>query len=273
MLDLTRRLFAIWLCLLSLLSDSVQAQAVSRSFDVASVKPSAPDARRSLIAMPPGGRLEIGNMSLKEMMVNAWGIQPFQVSGGPGWLDSAHYDISAKGAGEAKREDVLLMLQSLLADRFQLAFRREIRQLPVYSMVVAGKPGPKLVPSKEGACTAFDPANPFAVDSMRLCGAFELGPDGLTLVGAPLSSLTPRLSRLVGRLVIDKTGLKQNFDIHVEWRPDEFLAMQPPDGTPRDIDGPSIFTVFHKELGLDFRAERGPVEIFMIDRAEKPAGN
>jgi uncharacterized protein (TIGR03435 family) len=271
-----RQILAILLCLLPFWNRVVQAQTVPRVFEVASIKPSGQNMAGTIIAMPPGGRLEIANMSLKEMIVNAYSIQPFQVSGGPGWLDSAHYDISSKAAGESKREDVLLMLQSLLADRFQLVFRREIRQLPVYSMVIAGKgekPGPKLVPSKEGACTAPDPANPFAVDPMRLCGAFELGPDGLTLVGAPLSSLTPRLSRLVGRTVIDKTGLRQNFDINVEWSPDESLAMQPPSGAPRDTSGPSIFTVFRKELGLDFKVERGPVEIFVIQRAEKPASN
>ena len=226
--------------------------------------------------MPPGGRLEIANMSLKEMMVNAYNIQPFQVSGGPAWLDSADYDVSAKAPGEWKREEVLLMLQSLLADRFHLILGRETRQLPVYALVVAGKggkPGPKLVPSKKGACTAPDPVNPFAVDPMRLCGHFDLGPDGLTLVSAPLSSLTPRLSRLLGRTVIDKTGLGQNFDISVEWSPDESLAMQPPNGAPSDTGGPSIFTVFRKELGLDFKAEKGPVDMFLIQRAEKPAAD
>jgi uncharacterized protein (TIGR03435 family) len=274
MFDRARQLLAISLCLLPLWSHLAQAQAVPRKFEVASIKPSGPDSRGTVIAMPPGGRLEVANMSLKELIVNAYSVQPFQVSGGPAWLDTAHYDISAKANGERKRDDVLLMLQSLLADSFQLSFRREIRQLPVYAMALAGKsgkPGPKLVPSKEGVCTAPDPVNPFAVDPMRLCGAFELGPEGLTLVGAPLSSLTPRLSRLLGRTVVDKTGLAQNFDINVEWSSDESLAMQPPNGGRRDTDAPSIFTVFRKELGLDFKAERGPVEIFLIQRAEKAA--
>jgi uncharacterized protein (TIGR03435 family) len=265
---LKRLLLAILLCLLP-----AQAQNVPQSFEVANIKPSGPDARGTVIAMPPGGRLEIANMSLKEMMVNAYGIQPFQVSGGPAWLDTAHYDISAKATGESKRDDVLLMLQSLLADRFQLSFRRETRQLPIYLLIVAGKnrkPGAKLVPSKEGVCKVPDPVNPFAVDPMRLCGAFELGPDGLRLVGAPLSSLMPRLSRLLGRTVIDQTGLRQNFDVNVEWSADESLAMRRPNGAPSDTDAASIFTVFRKELGLDFKAEKGPVEIFLIQRAEKP---
>ena len=215
-------------------------------------------------------------MTLKEMIVNAYSVQPFQVSGGPGWVDSVHYDISAKAAAQVSREEVLLMLQALLADRFQLAFRRETRQLPVFALVLArkdGKLGPPLTPSKEGACTPFDPVKPFAVDNMRLCGAFSLGPDGLTLVSGSIASLTPRLSRLLGRTVIDKTGLKRNFDISIEWSPDEMLAMQPANQGPVDNIGPSIFAVFRQDLGLDFKAEKGPVEILVIQRAEKPSDN
>jgi uncharacterized protein (TIGR03435 family) len=268
------RRFLTAICLLCL---SVQAQTgSSRAFEVATIKPSAPDARATLIAMPPGGRLEIVNMTLKEMIVNAYGIQPFQVEGGPGWLDSVHYDITAKASGERKREDVLIMLQSLLTERFELRFRRETRQLPVYALVKArknGKLGSRLVPSKEGACTPPDPANPFAVDPMRLCGNFALGPDGVTLVSAPINSLTPLLSRLLGRQVIDKTGLTGNFDLSVEWNPDESLAMQPPNRRRVDNGGPSIFTVFREELGLDFKGGKGPVEILAIERAEKPSAN
>jgi uncharacterized protein (TIGR03435 family) len=226
----------------------------ARSFEVASIKLSDPDARHTAFARPLG-RLEIGNMTLKEMIVNAYSVQPFQVSGGPGWVDSAHYDVSAKAGTQASREDVLLMLQSLLADRFQLAFRRETRRLPVFALVLArkdGKPGPGLIPSKEGACIPFDPTKPFAVDNMRLCGAFSLGPDGLTLVSGSIASLTPRLSRLLGRMVIDKTGLTRNYDIHVEWSPDEASAMQPPNRGPVENGSPSMFTVFRQELGLEF---------------------
>jgi uncharacterized protein (TIGR03435 family) len=264
-------------CLLAGWSPFVQAQSGAvRVFEVATIKLSARDAGVTSSIMPPGGRLEIVNMTLKDMIAKAYSVQPFQVSGGPGWLDSVHYDISAKAGAQQTREDVLLMLQALLVDRFQLAFQREIRQLPVLALVLAredGKLGPRLTPSKEGACTPFDPANPFAVDKMHLCGAFELGSDGLTAVSAPIGSLTPRLSRLLGRTVIDKTGLTRNFDISIEWSSGEMLAMQPANRGPVDNIGPSIFAVFHQDLGLDFKAERGPVEILVIQRAEQPSDN
>ncbi len=226
--------------------------------------------------MPPGGRLEIVNMTLKEMIEKAYSVQAFQVSGGPGWLDSVHYDISAKAGAQRTREDVLLMLQALLADRFRLAFRREIRQLPMLALVLArkdGKLGLRLTPSKEGACVPFDSANPFAVDKMHLCGAFELGTDGLTAVSATIGSLTPRLSRLLGRTVVDKTELTRNFDISIEWSPEETSATQPANREPVDTIGPSMFAVFRRDLGLDFRPETGPVEILVIQRAEKPSDN
>ena len=226
--------------------------------------------------MPPGGRLEIVNMTLKEMIEKAYSVQPFQVSGGPGWLDSVHYDISAKAGAQRTREDVLLMLQTLLVDRFQLAFRREIRQLPVLALVLAqkdGKLGPRLIPSKEGACTRFDPAHPFAIDHMRLCGTFELEADGMTLVSGPISSLTPRLSRLLGRTVIDQTGLTRNFDIRIQWSSDEASATQPTNPGPADTVGLSMFEAFRRDLGLDFKAETGPVEVLVIQRAEKPSDN
>jgi uncharacterized protein (TIGR03435 family) len=121
-----RRVFLVLVCLF--LSMSVGAIAQIRlEFETASIKPAAPDERATVIAMPPGGRLEIINMTLKAMIENAYGIQPYQISGGPAWLDSDHYDISAKAGSAVKRDEVLLRLQSLLADRFSLVVRREVK--------------------------------------------------------------------------------------------------------------------------------------------------
>jgi uncharacterized protein (TIGR03435 family) len=108
---------------------------------------------------------------------------------------------------------------------------------------------------------------------MRLCGAFDLGTDGLTLVSGSIAALTPRLSRLLGRMVIGKTGLTRNFDIHIEWSPNETLALKPANRERGDNIGPSMFTVFRQDLGLDFKAEKGPVDILVIQRAKMPSGN
>ena len=273
-------------CILLSLAAAVAQTTPPAAFEAASIKPSAPDARNTMIAMPPGGRLEIGNMTLKEMIASAYRIQTYQISGGPAWLDSIHYDISAKSGKELKRDDVLLMLQSLLIDRFHLAIRREVRQLPVYALVLAHdpkrkrgekrgeSPGPKLIESKAGGCTEPDPVNPFAVDQSRLCGNFELGPDGLVLTGATIGSVTPMLSRLLGSTVIDRTGLTKTYDVSIEWTPDDFLSMRLPQGErPAHPTGPSIFTVFRDQLGIAFQPQKAPVEILIIQHAEKLAEN
>src|SRR5271169_2652300 len=97
------------------------------AFEVASIKPSAPDARGMFIRPGPGGGVSITNMTLKEMIVIAWRVQPFQISGGPPWLDSLHYDVIAKPEAKPKQGEISLMLQSLLQERFQLTLRHETK--------------------------------------------------------------------------------------------------------------------------------------------------
>jgi len=271
-----RRVLLLVACLLLSMGVGVTAQT-RPEFEAASVKPAAADARSTAIFMPPGGRLEVINMTLKAMIENAYNIQPFQISGGPGWMDSDHYDISAKAENPVKREEILRMLQSRLADRFRVTMRRQIKELPLYALVVArkdGKLGPRLTESKKGGCTEPDPAKLVAADPERLCGHWMLSPDGITLVSAPISKMIPLLSRLLGRQVLDRTGLEKNFDINIEWAPDQFQAMQlPRDGERPDSNSPAIFTVFREQLGLEFKMQKGPVEVFVVERAEKPSGN
>jgi uncharacterized protein (TIGR03435 family) len=254
-------------------------------FEVASIKPAAPDARGMWIRNSPGGRVNITNMTLKELIVIAWRIQPYQISGGPAWLDSLHYDISAKAEDNPKGDERQLMLQALLEDRFQLTIRRETKDLPIYALVLArkdGKLGPKLTEVAEGGCLKFDPANPEAprepgAAAPRYCGNLMMSPRSLTGVSVPVSNIIPMLARMLGRTIVDKTGLTANYDISVEWAPDEAqMAMLPPDA-PRppasDGAGPSIFTALQEQLGLKLESQKGPVEVFVIERAEKPSEN
>ncbi len=262
-----------------------QPAASGPQFEVASIKPSAPGQPGMFIRMAPGGRLNINNMPLKEMIVMAWRIQPFQISGGPAWMDSAHYDISAKPEDAPKRGDIPLMLQSLLADRFQLKFHRETKELSVYALVLSnkdGKLGPGLTETKEGSCTPIDPTKPPpAPEPGKLptlgCGGMQMGPGMAKGVGIPIANLIPMLSRILGRTVIDKTELKGNFDISMQWTPDDSQAQQfPPDGPrppPSDPTGPSIFTALQEQLGLKLESQKGPVEMFVIEHVEKPSEN
>jgi uncharacterized protein (TIGR03435 family) len=253
-------------------------------FEVASIKPAAPDARGSYIRPGPGGGVSITNMSLKDLIVMAWRVQPFQISGGPAWLDSIHYDIVAKPEARPKQNEIPEMLQALLEDRFQLKLNRETKELPIFALVMARKDnrlGPGFSESTAGDCIQPDPSSRPAppqpgVPPPRYCGQMMMGLNRLTAVGVPVANLTPMLSRLLGRTVIDKTGLTENFNINVQWTPDETQALQLPPGAPAppsDTTAPSLFTAFQEQLGLKLESQKGPVDILIIERAEKPSEN
>jgi|SRR5579862_876364 len=267
------------------LSGGAVAQTDPRTeFEVASVKPAAPGARGTLIRPGPGGGLTITNMTLKEMIVFSYRIQPFQISGGPGWLDSAHYDIVAKPEAKPNQGEVQVMLQALLADRFQLTIHRESKELLMYALVLARKDsklGPSLIESKDGSCTPPDlsrrppPPEPGNLPALA-CGNMMWGRGRMRAVSVSIGDITPTLSRLLGRVVNDKTGLIGKFDISVEWTPDESPAFPLSPNEPKppaDPAGPSIFAALQEQLGLKLEPQKGPVEIFVIDRAEKPSEN
>jgi bla regulator protein BlaR1 len=269
-------------------AQSETANAPLPRFEVASIKPAAPDQHGTFIRASPGGRLDIQNMPLKELIVLAWRVQPFQLSGGPSWIESAHYDISAKSEGNPKQEENFLMVQSLLVDRFQLKIHHETKELPVYALVVAnkdGKIGPQLIESKEGSCTQFDPSKPPPPPEPGKppalgCGGMWMGPDRINAVGIPISQLSPVLSRMLGRTVVDKTGLTAKYDVKAQWTPDQnqlqALGGGAPPGEPVpqfDPNGPSIFTALQEQLGLKLESQKGPVDILVIDHVEKPSEN
>lgn len=256
------------------------------AFEVASIRPAAPDARGMFIHPGPGDGVTITNMTLKEIIVLAWRVQPFQISGGPAWLDSVHYDVVAKPAAKPQQTEIPLMLQSLLEDRFQLMLHHETKELPIYALVVArkdGKLGSRLTKSKEGSCTPPDASKPPPLlkpgERPTLgCGGSMMGPGGVTAVSVPIANLVPGLSRLLGRTVVDKTGLPGNFDINLEWTPDDSQSSQflPPDAprpAPSNAAGPSIFTALQEQLGLKLESQKGPVDVLIIERAEKPSEN
>jgi len=237
------------------------------TFEVATIKPSSPDAQGSSMTAGAGGVVTVTNATLKMLLTTAYDVRDFQISGGPGWITSGRFDIVGRPertAGAAAlpaspksmtddqlQTAVRLMrerLQSLLADRFQLQVHRETRDAPIYALLVA-KNGPKMQTAPEGR-TGQRGIN---VERGRL-----------TAMSAPLAILVNWLSNQTGRPVIDKTGLAQKFDFKLEWQPDLSDA---------DQTGPSIFTAIQEQLGLRLESQRGPVDIIVIDRAEKPSEN
>jgi bla regulator protein blaR1 len=266
---------------------STQAQSQSPtppSFEVASVKPNKSSDTRSPSMILPGGRFTATNNTVRALILNAYGIStsPYLLQGGPGWIDSARYDIDAKAganaipAGTSNRvlwEKTRLMLQALLADRFKLSIRRETEEMPAYQLVVA-KNGAKLQKS-DADCDA----------SVTACHGFSGNPTRLSGSGVDTYDLALILSNYSDRPVIDPTGIQGLFDLKLQWNP--FAARpQAADDIPRspaaearegprpDLASlPNLFDALEQQLGLKLESHKGPVEIYVIDHVAPPSEN
>ena len=268
------------------------------SFEVASVKPNhSGDMRIRFMGLP--GKLNISGTTAKMLIANAYGVKDFQVSGGPSWIESERYDIDAK-ADDARIEEMRkmtpqdaakqnqLMLQSLLADRFQLKVTHTTKELPAYALVV-GKSGPKLQEAKPGANVPEGFKGPDGRPP-KFPNMIRMGRGQLNAQGIQMTTLAAVLSQQLGRTVLDQTSLKGNYDISLQWTPDPGApgmaggppGMNPgpppgagptPDSPPPDTSGPSIFTAVQEQLGLKLDSTKGPVETIVIDHIERPSEN
>lgn len=217
------------------------------TFDAASVKPSDPAARGSGI-FGSQGEFTAKKRTLNDLIMFAYDIRGFQRTGGPAWLDTDTYDITAKPGGTTTRA----MLQTLLAERYKLTIHRETRTLPVYHLVIA-KYGHKL-----GQPTA---GKNFSISN----GTFK---------NVDLALLAKYLSSQVDHVVIDKTGITGSYDFTLQWAPEP--PTMPSDAQPAretSPDNPPIFTALQEQLGLKLEPSKGPVEIIVIDHAQKPTAN
>ncbi|HEY1756089.1 MAG TPA: TIGR03435 family protein [Bryobacteraceae bacterium] len=204
------------------------------------------------------------------------------VSGGPSWIGSERYDITAKADGSASLETMLgPMMQALLEDRFRLRVRRETRQVAVYDLTVA-RNGPKLRPFKEGTCTPVTkyPVPPPEPGRPPNCNAMELmmkGPAAavVDMQSRTLDDFSRILGRVLGRLVINNTGIPGNYDFHLEFAPDEATPGMGIRTAPSDDPavGPSIFSAVQEQLGLKLESGKGPGEFLVIESVERPSGN
>jgi uncharacterized protein (TIGR03435 family) len=256
------------------------------AFEVASIKPTAPGGRGMGISFRPGARVSAQNVPLRFLIRVAYDVKEFQVISGAPWTNAERYDITAKGEDGAPQSQIKLMLQALLADRFKLIFHRETREMPVF-FLMAAKGGIKLVEPKEGSCVTPDPTAPPPAPGQppsKFCGNMRISPQDFNGTKISMVQLTTFLSDVLGRTVIDKTDFKGTFDAHLEFVRDQALAsgilgnggLGGPGGTaaePADSSGPSIFTAVQEQLGLKLESGKGPVEVFVIDSAEKPSEN
>ncbi len=238
--------------------------AQTPQFDVASIKATDPSAPRpgrlqTIFVSTSPGRLTAKNATLKDLIKGAYGLDDYQVSGGLQWIASARFDVEAKTTSGANRDQLLKMLQTLLAERFRLAVHRETKELAVYALVVA-KGGPKFhaLKPEEAACWPACEGSPGKLNHLRQ---------------SDLPTLARYLTRLGSDLpVIDKTGLTGHFGLDLDMEKIMEAAQNGGPPTNAAIYDATV-NAMQDELGLKLTPAKASVEMLVIDHAEKPSEN
>jgi uncharacterized protein (TIGR03435 family) len=235
------------------------------AFEVATIKPSKPDARMSILVNPQNRQFTTTGTSLSALITFAYGLHPRQLTGGPAWLETEKYDIVGKPDTEGLPNDkqIKTMMQKLLADRFKVTFHHDKKELSVYTINV-GKDGPKLTKS--------------ARDMNGLYGAGFRGLGKLVVTNATIADLAGIMQNMVmDRPVVDQTGITGRWDFSLNWTPDETqfngrLSQLPPPASGTEAD-PDLYTAIQKQLGLKLEATKAPTDVLVIDHVEKPSDN
>jgi uncharacterized protein (TIGR03435 family) len=260
------------------------ADASRPVFEAASIRLNKTGADGASVRVQPGGRLNVTNNSLRNIVRNAYNVQNFQIVGGPDWINTDRWDIVAKAEGDAAGPQLIVMLRNLLADRFKLVVHTEMRETPVYALVLArsdGRLGPQLRRSTVD-CAALlasfkekKETPPNSINGRPSCGTQTRAGTMMT-TATTMADFVRNLAPMAGRPIVDRSGLTGAFDIDLTWAPDQ----QPFDsaqgrgapGTPPAPDGdrPSLVTAVQEQLGLKLESQRLPFETLVIDSVERP---
>ncbi len=236
------------------------------SFEVATIKPSNPETPgQSILVGRGGGNLfTTTNTTLNDLMTFAYGVHVTQILSGPSWLASERFDVMGKPeqAGIPNATQLRTMVRKLLVERFSLAFHNEKRELSAYTITVA-KNGPKLAKNESGGI---------------LPGFGGRGPGAIGVRNTTMAEFADFLqARVLERPVVDQTGLSGRFDFTLEWRPETLQsAATGPNAQqlPPEVESrPNLFTAIQEQIGLKLEAGRVPVDVFVIDRVQKPSEN
>ncbi|HWB32734.1 MAG TPA: TIGR03435 family protein [Acidobacteriaceae bacterium] len=225
------------------------------SLVVATVKPHDPNSQHQGINAR-GDRFTVLNQSVASMMLFAYAIHPKQIIDAPDWMLHDRWDIEAKidTPAEPSLRQMQEMMQRLLADRFQLHFTREKRELPVYAIRVA-KGGPKLTPAAHPDHEADQTANGHGTDLTQI------------YTSATIADFILGMQFFVpDRPMVDQTGLTGRYDIRLRYTPDESRTTDP--NAP-----PGLFTAIQQQLGLKLEPVKVPIDVFKIDHVERPGEN
>jgi uncharacterized protein (TIGR03435 family) len=235
--------------------------------DVATIKPNDSGAMSMQVLTFRGRNLITVNSSLADLMMFAYGVQMKQIIGAPDWIQRDRYDVNATPdvEGTPTADQVRIMIRKLLADRFQLKFHHDKRELSAFVLTV-GKDGSKLKPAQPNGNL-----HGVGMQSART-GALMFANN------APISAFTSFLQSLVlDRPVVDQTGLTGRYDMTVTFTLDDSLFNGHPPAFPKPADGvepaPNLFEAIQQQLGLKLTAEKIQVDVLAIDHVEKPSAN
>jgi len=262
------------------------------AFEVASVKPSKPQTGRivAIFDYQPGGRFTATSLWLRTLIKIAYGRLPgFDALGGPGWIDTDRFDITAKAEGTATRPQINEMLQALLADRFKLVVHHESRALDAFAVRLArsdGRLGPQMrrvdtdcaaiAAAREQAAVSAAPTSLAAQLALppsteRPTCAMRSAPGKIIAGSDTVATLATALSTFLGRTTVDRTGLTGRFDMDLQW------TMGPPGGADLSSaaagvlpSGTSLVTAIQEQLGLRLEPTKEAVDVLVIDRVEQP---
>ena len=269
------------------------------AFEVASVKRDPGPFRPPNFALDPGdGYRPVGGRFSADFPLTAYitfayklWLTPDQrqsmVAHLPNWVTTDRFDIQARAEGNPTKDQMRLMVQSLLAERFKLSVHFETQVVPVFAMVLVkpGKTGKTLRPHSEGVpCEATPPANdPPAHDSgvfPPVCDAYmmNVNPHAMARAGsrnttlALLASALPGLGKL-DRPVVDQTGLSGKFDFSIEWPAESNRPSIPNADAPADPQGPTFLEALREQLGLKLESAKAPIRILVVAHVERPSEN
>jgi len=228
------------------------------AYEVVSIRQNTDPAAPERLRRTPDGGLVAQHFRPRRLITIAYGLQPYQLAGAPAWSNGTFYDITAKPSADAgtSADQMALMLQALLVDRFRLRFHREMRQIDGYALVRSGPQtlGPGLTPSAIN-CEQTPALQPCRVAG-DAAGAFVVS-------GAPMWTLLHRLISEVNTPIDDETGLAATYDINLRWSADPTATSE----------HPSLFTAIQEQLGLRLERRRVATSLFIVDRFERPTAD
>jgi uncharacterized protein (TIGR03435 family) len=295
-----RHLLAVFAVSAAVIAQAPQSPDTSApTFEVASVKPNKTGAPGGSFVMPPG-RFTATNIPLKVLITNAYQLSFFQVVGGPDWVSTDRFDIAAKAPDGAPPELTRAMVRTLLKDRFKLVVHMETRDTPIYALVKARSDdrlglnlkrstmdcGPIRAQRAEATAAAARarggrvavPAPPDPNEPV-VCGMRAGGRGGPAVTyragNVTMTALANALRPYAGRDVVDRTGLTGEFDFDLRFSAPPTAGASDAAAVPVAPvdDAASVFTALQEQLGLKLESTRGPVELMVIDSAERPAEN